>query len=221
MSWTRYAVYWAPEGHLGELGASWLGWDIHNARRTATPEIEAPKARRYGFHATLKPPFTLAEGRREAELSQALAGIAASAEPQSLGRLELRQMGKIWVMAPSDTSGISEIAGRLVRELDAFRAPPDEVELARRRGRGLTAVQEENLKTWGYPYVLSEFHPHLTLSDARVPEDVEARARSFFAPVLDRPMVMQDVTLMGEDALGRFHAIESFTLSRARMSKAC
>ncbi|MHA7876652.1 DUF1045 domain-containing protein [Roseivivax sp.] len=216
--WQRYAVYWLPDGQLGELGASWLGWDARHARRIDPPQIKAPGPKRYGFHATLKPPFHLAPDEDEVALLARLESLAGAAETVDLGTLELRQLGRIWTLQPSRTEGISDLAATLVRGLDPFRALPAAEELARRRGRGLSPAQEANLTTWGYPYVMEEFRPHLTLSGARGPEGIETRAKAHFAPVLGAPATMGAVTLLGEDGLGRFHRIADLALNRARVA---
>ncbi len=72
----RYAVYFAPDpaSPLTRFGASWLGYDVASGAPVAQPAVAGIAAerlraitaepRRYGFHATLKPPFALAEGKR-------------------------------------------------------------------------------------------------------------------------------------------------------------
>ena len=70
----RYALYFAPAAGSAwdRFGASWLGRSAHTGVSLAQPEIRGLDAarfraltgapRRYGFHATLKPPFRLAAG---------------------------------------------------------------------------------------------------------------------------------------------------------------
>jgi hypothetical protein len=88
MSCARYAIYFAPqEAPLARFGAAWLGWDLAAAARVAHPPAvgvdvagvtETP--RRYGFHATLKPPMRLAAGHDAAALSRVLgAGVTQRA----------------------------------------------------------------------------------------------------------------------------------------------
>ena len=75
-SYRRYAVYYTPPpGEFADFGASWLGWDAATGREVAQPDLDGldlaamtARARRYGFHATLKAPFRLAEGRDESAL---------------------------------------------------------------------------------------------------------------------------------------------------------
>ena len=59
---------------------------------------------------------------------------------------------------------MNALAVAAVDQLDAFRAPPSDAELAKRRRAGLTPRQEALLKRWGYPYVMEEFRFHMTLT---------------------------------------------------------
>lgn len=74
MSFARFAIYYVPsKGHLADFGASWLGWDIVEARDVPQPDVPGlrditMKPRKYGFHGTLKPPFRLKEGQTQASL---------------------------------------------------------------------------------------------------------------------------------------------------------
>lgn len=183
----RYALYVAPEpgSALAEFGADWLGRDCVTGETRAQPDVPGLSAKRlaeltasargYGFHATIKPPFYLREGRSEAELLDAFAAFARTREPFEV-RLGLRSLGGFLalMMTPPDHR-MSALAANAVRDLDPFRALPSEAELARRRESGLSAQQETLLQQWGYPYVMGEFRFHMTLS-ARLPEGAERDA---------------------------------------------
>ncbi len=70
----RYAVFFVPTGALHDRAAEWLGWDSVAGVALPPPEPRlVDRPRKYGFHATLKPPFRLAEGSREADLRDTLA----------------------------------------------------------------------------------------------------------------------------------------------------
>ena len=53
----------------------------------------------------------------------------------------------------------------------------------RRRAAGLDAVEEENLRRWGYPYVLGRFRFHMTLTGP-LPPEARAAVRAALEPAL-------------------------------------
>ena len=76
-------------------------------------------------------------------------------------------------------------------------------ELARRRTAGLTARQEEHLSRWGYPYVLDCFRFHVTLTDrleAREAEQLLPSLSAYFAPVIGKPITIDEITLFVQPA---------------------
>ena len=89
-----------------------------------------------------------------------------------------------------------------------------EAEIARRRPDWLSTRQRDLLDRWGYPHVMEEFRFHLTLTDRLdEPEPVRAALADYFAPVLPRPFVIEDLCLFGEDQSGRFHLLHRYALS--------
>jgi hypothetical protein len=74
-----------------------------------------------------------------------------------------------------------------MREFHKFRAELSEADLARRRKAALTAKQDAHLLRWGYPYVLDEYHFHMTLTRAIADPAERHRVlealRTHFAPV--------------------------------------
>ena len=101
--------------------------------------------------------------------------------------------------------------------LDGFRAPPPPEELARRRAAGLDAVEEANLRRWGYPYVLDRFRFHMTLTGP-VPEParaaVEAALAPVVAPLVAEPVPVAEVCRFAEGADGRFRLLRRHRLGR-------
>lgn len=185
MADVRYAIYFAPRGDtpLALAGSRWLGRDA--ASGTSLPQPACPgltparlveltaTARRYGLHGTLKPPFRLRAGRTRAELELAIAALARRFQPFAF-TLRLGMLAGFFAWVPAGAQdAISAVAAACVTELDAFRQPPTEAELTRRR-KNLSPAQEALLQRWGYPYVLDEFRFHLTLCD-RI-DDAEAAA---------------------------------------------
>ena len=227
----RHAVYYLPpEGGLARFGAAWLGWDALTGREAAPPDLPAPglpapdRARltadphKYGFHATIKPPFRLAAGQDAMALRFAFRDLCARMMPVTLAGLGLAEIGSFLALVPEgDAQGLRVLAGAAVRDLDSFRAPPSPEELARRRGKGLSASEDANLLRWGYPYVMDDFRFHMTLTGpVRDPAEraaVRALLTPMLAPLLPRPFVLDSLCLVGADAEGRFHLIERRRLS--------
>jgi len=226
VTFTRYAIYFAPPqgAEWSRFGASWLGWDMETGEALPHPEVNGldvaaitATPRKYGLHATMKPPMRLAKGCSLADLEAACATLAATQAPVTLDGLQLARLGRFLALRPlGDESALNALAAACVRDLDAFRAPAPEAELARRRANGLSPEQDQNLVTWGYPYVLDQFRFHITLS-GKLPKpelpSVEAALQAHLIPLLPTPFVIKDLALMGEDTEGRFHLIHRYALT--------
>jgi len=224
--YSRYAVYFLPDGGFYRLGADWLGWCSRQGAVRTHPELAGlsrPIAqitdtpRKYGFHATIKPPFKLAEGQTAHDLAARFRELCQATSRVEIPVLEIRRLGGFVAAVPaSHNPALQELAATMVKGLDPFRAPASEAELAKRRSANLTPRQEEMLVAWGYPYVMEEFRFHLTLS-GRLPQseanDLVSRLHAHFAPVIPQPFEVASLALMGEDEMGRFHHIESQNLA--------
>lgn len=227
----RYAIYFAPPpgSALAEAGADWLGRCAHAGTERLLPAVEGvdpdrfaavtAEARRYGWHATLKPPFALAPGRREADLVAAFRDFAAVRPAIALDLAVARVDGFLALTPVAATLDLDGLAGACVSAFDGFRAPPPADELARRRRAGLSARQEELLAAWGYPYVFDEFRFHMTLTSrvAGAEADVlEAAARAHFAAAVAEPVAIDTLALFAEPAPGApFTVLESRRLADA------
>ncbi|MEM1301275.1 MAG: DUF1045 domain-containing protein [Pseudomonadota bacterium] len=222
MSYSRFAIYYVPpEGALAEFGASWLGWDI--ARGCAVQQMDCPgldkvteAPRKYGFHGTLKPPFRLADGASAEDLHSALSDLARTVPPARCDGLELTALGSFLALTPrGDLGSLQQLAKTCVTELDRFRAPLTEAELARRRKANLSDRQEALLRDWGYPYVMEEFRFHLTLSDKIAKADLPAWTRTVrdALPDMHEPFVIDQIALCGERGDGRFEVIHRYALT--------
>lgn len=212
----RYALYFAPshDTALARLGAQWLGRDAHTGEAIEQPAIVGVDAatfagltaepRRYGFHATLKPPFRLADGVGAKDLLRAVETFAATTAPALLDRIVVSRIGRFIALTPSRPDSLMiELAATVVEAFDAFRAlaPPEETE--RRKVNGLSAAQEALLARWGYPYVMQEFRFHMTLTGAAEPavlDCIEPAANSFFKDVVDRPLLVDSISLFVQPA---------------------
>jgi len=220
---TRYAIYYTPAGPLAEAGASWLGWDVSKGRAVAHPganglDVAAltQRPRKYGFHATLKPPMVLASGTTAAELLAQVEAFCAETRAVTLDGLAITKLGGFFALTPvGDVAALAALAAKIVTAFDGFRAPPDAAELARRRGNGLSPAREANLLRWGYPHVMEEFRFHMTLT-GRVKDatGVQEALESHFATALPAPFTLDHLTLAGERPDGMFEQIARFSLSR-------
>lgn len=227
MQYRRYAIYFTPaDPDLARFGAEWLGWDIAAGHSVVQPQpdglpaareaiTEAP--RRYGFHATIKPPFRLAPGQTAAALDAALARLAAQMPPIRPDGLRLAALGGFLALVPrGETAPLDGLAALVVETLDGFRAAPDAAELARRRAAGLNPAQAALLRRWGYPFVMGEFRFHMTLTGklgAAPRTAVAAVLNARLMAVLPRPFAIDGLSLVGEDAAGRFHLIHRHSLA--------
>jgi hypothetical protein len=154
-------------------------------------------ARRYGLHATLRPPMRLATGWEEFTAAAQLAaeGCAAFALPP------LRVCDVDGFLALRETApcpGLRELADRCVIFTDQHRLRPGAEELARRRAAGLTVRQDALLEWFGYPYVLDEWFFHVTLTrrlDAAEMARVRPAAEAHFARVLDLPRSIDEICI--------------------------
>ncbi|KGM88094.1 putative phosphonate metabolism protein [Roseovarius mucosus DSM 17069] len=227
MDFHRYAIYFTPpEGEFAALGAAWLGWDVAQGCAAAHPEVPglpAPVAeitetpRKYGLHATIKPPFALAEGQTEAGLIAALERFCAGEAAVTLERLQIAALGRFLALVPvGDQGALCALAARAVAAFEPWRAPLSEAQVARRRAGGLSPAQDALLLRWGYPYVMEEFRFHITLTGKRPKGElpgIKAALEGLLLPLLPRPYEIDALSLMGEDAAGRFHLIHRQTLT--------
>ncbi|GLS86622.1 phosphonate metabolism protein [Cypionkella aquatica] len=221
----RFALYYAPApGAFADAAASWLGWDLAAGRAVAQPQPDLPRPlaeitaepRKYGFHATLKPPFRLAEGKSPDDLAQAVARLASTLGPVKLPGLQMVALDGFLALTPlGDQTVLQDFAAEIVRSIDPFRAAPTPAEIARRRPERLTPRQRVLLDTYGYPYVLEQFQLHLTLTGPLLVDEaaITQAAIAHFAGLIPQPFHISDICLCGEDAMGRFHLLHRYPLS--------
>jgi putative phosphonate metabolism protein len=221
----RYAVYYAPEaGAFADAAAAWLGWDLQAGKPVPQPDYDLPRPlreitaepRKYGFHATIKPPFRLAEGVAFVDLAKAVASLAMGLKQVVLPALQMVNLEGFLALIPQGNAAqLQALAAEIVRVLDPFRAALTEAETARRRPESLTQRQRDLLAIYGYPYVMEEFRLHLTLSGPLAPGEFAALTAAAFAhfdAVLPQPFVLGSLCLCGEDADGRFHLLQRYDL---------
>jgi putative phosphonate metabolism protein len=202
----RVAVYYAPrpDDPLFTAGAAWLGRDPESDAPAPQPDISdiveiTAEPRLYGFHATLKPPMRLAEGRQWFDVLEAARELADRTASFDLPRLSVQDLhGFLALRETIPCAPLQALADACVEHLDPFRAPPSDAELARRRRAGLTAEQDAMLMRWGYPYVFNTWFFHMTLT-RRLTADEKARfqpaAEAYFARAVGAPRRVADICL--------------------------
>jgi hypothetical protein len=213
----RYAIYFSPvDGSpLAGLGAATLGYDASRGADAAlAPGLEQqfPQWRRhvaeparYGFHATLKAPFSLAQGFAEPDLVSAAAAVAGRLPPTPIGALEVAAMNRFVVLLPHDRQAGAALAAEIVSAFEPLRAPLSEAERARRLGSPLSARQIALLDRWGYPYVMDEFRFHMTLAGPLERELLAPACdalRRLYADVLDS-LVIDAISIFKQESRSR------------------
>jgi putative phosphonate metabolism protein len=223
----RFAIYWAPDpaDPLHAAGAAWLGRDAETGAACPQPHrlgLAALTAdpRRYGFHATLKPPMRLRAGRTFADLRQATATLAAALAPFPLPRLAVANLdGFLALRETEPCPQLHALAAACVTALDDFRAPPDAAELARRHAAGLSAAAAALLDRWGYPHVLELWRFHMTLSQCLEAADhdrLRPAAEAHFAAALAQARQVAALSLFTQrDPQAPFLVAERFRLGGA------
>jgi putative phosphonate metabolism protein len=210
----RFAIYYAPvvTDNLWQRAATWLGRDPATGATSDEPIEELPRdflaertssARRYGFHATIKPPMALAPGEETDDLRQALDDFASRRAPVSLGHLRIADLDGFLALIPVEQSPeLLDFAADVVETFEPWRAPLSLKDRQARLAHGLTPRQEELLDAYGYPYVFDEFRFHMTLTDRLAEADrapILAAAERWFAPALARSHTLDRLALFHED----------------------
>lgn len=175
MTQPRYSVYFIPadDSALAQWGMRVLGRDA-NAQAIEPWQPDHPsrlpliqRAAHYGFHATIKAPFELADGLDVEALKRRVEALCCTLQPVPLQGLAVRALGAFTALAlpgNGQTPAVNALAEQVVRELDDCRAPMTAADRQRRQPERLTDAQRSYLDRWGYPYVLDEFRFHMTLS---------------------------------------------------------
>ena len=230
MSTPRYALYYAPasDSALWRFGCATLGYDAFSGENVPFavpagcdadiwPKLTA-EPRRYGFHATLKAPFALANGRSEGQLRAFTQQIAAGLTAVPLAGLAVTALGRFVALTPAEPSpALQKLAFDMVQAFEPFRAPLGAADLERRLASPLTPAQRAYLEAYGYPYVGDAFRFHMTLTGS-LPQDAvsgtaTALAKAYAAAVPTEPAAIDRLALFRQDSReSRFHLLDSFVL---------
>lgn len=228
----RYAIYYAPAqgSSLDQFGTEMLGYDAWIGAALPFPgdvvasipdwhELSSDP-RKYGFHATLKAPMALADGKSEKMLFAACAEFANAARPTPrIAPVVHTISGFIAVIPGEKSSELQQLAADAVQAFDGFRAPLTAEDRARRNPARLTPRQAEYLDRWGYPYVMEEYRFHMTLTgrlDETRRDTVLAMLRERFARLGFTELAIDRIALFRQDdAKARFTIIGDWPLRPA------
>jgi putative phosphonate metabolism protein len=209
----RLALYWAPEADdpLHARASAWLGRDAATGAALPQPVVDGidlaqvtADPRRYGLHATLKPPFRLRHGHAAARAEAA--ALAARIAPFDLPPLAVHDLdGFLALRETAPCPALHALADACVTALDDHREPPDAAEIARRRPERMTEAQRAHLDRWGYPYVFEEWRFHVTLTRRLAPEEKAVllpAVTAFLGDAPARPRRVAAISLFVQPAPG-------------------
>ena len=228
-TYPRYAIYFASArgSELHRFGASLLGYDAFSGQDLPFPVDITQMApdwreltrdpRKYGFHATLKAPLSLADGRTEAEILAACQSFADRPRPVAVIRPVVNSIcGFIAVVPAAPAADLEQLAADCTSEFDAFRAPLTPEDRARRNPSALTPKQREYLDHWGYPYVMEEFRFHMTLTgrlNAERREPILSMLRHHFSTLGIETLAIDRLALFRQErADSRFGILDHWRL---------
>jgi hypothetical protein len=236
----RYALYLAPptESELWRFGCDVIGRDAMTGASCDGFALEGyppdswrsmtSEPRRYGFHATLKAPFRLRVDLDVADLISNVAEFAYKCSPFDAGELKAGTIatgdgrGFVVLKPRGALTELRSFEGSVVRALDPMRAPLNDGERQRRRSARLTPRQAYYLDAWGYPYVLDEFRPHFSLTNAIFDADSVACSLEweFRLRVASHSLRVDALTLFAEsEPGGDFKILRRFPLRAARLAR--
>ncbi|MEB2845005.1 DUF1045 domain-containing protein [Rhizobiales bacterium RZME27] len=214
----RYAIYFTPakDDPLTQAASIWLGRDAYEGRDLAVPidtglaedewRTMTADPRRYAFHATLKAPFTLAEGKDEASLIATVDAFAEKTDAFDIRELIVAGLGPFFALVPgAPDPTLQNFAGSIVEHFEPFRAPLSDADIVRRKPEKLSEPQRNYLHRYGYPYVMEEFRFHMTLTGP-VPEErreaMHALLTERFATFAGKPRRVDALTVFVEPQRG-------------------
>jgi putative phosphonate metabolism protein len=220
----RYAIYFTPpaEDPLTAMAEQWLGRSAFDGKELTLPSVEGllhssvaaltAEPRRYGFHATMKAPFRLAEGMNEADLATALADFCSARSPV-VQKMKVARLGTFFaIVADGPSPELDQLANEIVEVFEPFRARLTREEFERRNPEKLTPSQLRNLERWGYPHVFEDFRFHMTLTGS-VPENeadmMEGALEAIFNPLLHEPIKVGALALFAEAERGEPFFVKS------------
>jgi putative phosphonate metabolism protein len=228
----RYAIYFMPDPNSGlwEFGARAMGYDAYLRRPCPFPNhsVYADRGasawttdpRRYGFHATLKAPFELRQGKTEADLLSGAQAFALETQTVQVERLLVAEIGAfVALVEAAPNPALAALADGCVRAFEPYRAPLTATDLARRLEKPMSERRRANLDRWGYHLVFEDFRFHMTLTgsvDAVTKRKLKNALEELYTSVDPRPVAIDAIAVYrqpGRDQ--KFEVLERFPLSPA------
>jgi putative phosphonate metabolism protein len=215
----RYAIYYAAARGtaLDRFGSELLGYDAWSGDDLSFPDGVPPDwreltedPRKYGFHATLKAPMSLAADRTETELFAACADFAGKRSIPIIAPVVSSIDGFVAVVPAEPSDDLQELANACVVTFDPFRATLTAEDRVRRNPSKLTPRQRDYLDRWGYPYVMEEFRFHMTLTSK-----LEKTRREFVRELLQTRFIQWEISDLKVDRIVLFKQFD--TNSRFRI----
>jgi putative phosphonate metabolism protein len=209
----RYAIYLAPSDPFRTFGSQWLGRDADTGTALPAPAGMAPPPAEwvhipahYGLHATLKPPFRLAQGTNGPMLDAAARDFVRGCEAFD-APLALRALRGFvaWCLADGGSPPMQALADTSVLAFERFRAPPTAEELGRRKPDQLSDEERRMLDAWGYPYVFDTFVFHITLTgmlDTAAQRAAIERLGAASGKLLQAPLHVDGISVFVQPAPG-------------------
>ena len=215
----RYAIYFCPaiDTALGRLGQDWLAASTHAPE---LPGISSErrhallvKVRRYGWHATIRAPFTPLADVGYDDVHHAVTSVAHACASFELP-LHIHRLAGFLALRPRvDGVAPKQLAATCLKALLPLCAPPSK-ETLDRRSAGLDADEVTLLRSHGYPYVLDRYRFHMTLSAPAI-ESEEQAMREWLEPrVIELPSTRVDALSICREVTpgGAFELIERIPL---------
>ncbi len=219
----RYAIYYAPppDTPIWAFGSAVLGYDA--ASGADVPGFSLPgwdadawremtaRPRLYGFHATLKAPFSLVDAGEE-NLQAALAQICSEHRRFRLGAMAVTALvesgaveGFVALTPSAPPPDLGQLERTIVTRLDFFRRPLTDDERAKRRPERLSQRQRDQLDLYGYPFVLEDFRFHMTFTGAtrEAPAIADALADEMAARLGTVDLTIDQLCLLRQAGPGR------------------
>ncbi|WP_266183974.1 DUF1045 domain-containing protein [Dyella humicola] len=217
----RYAIYFCPSpaSALAALGRDWLSVEL---TPNGIPGIPLPRwnalladVRRYGWHATLRSPFTLSPDHDVGDLRRTLSLIAQNHAPINLSLRLSRLNGFLALRPVSECRAVDALAAACTDAIEPLRAPLAEPEFQRRAAE-LDAIETHYLQRYGYPYVFERYRFHMTLSAPASVDEERALQRWLALRAAMLPAARIDaLTLCVEASPGAaFQPLERFALRK-------